>query len=169
MADLTRRAPPEDDPTVQHEPAPDSGPPEDAEERPHAAPRAEPALGLRRDVDVVAEHHAHSEPLGDRGRERERLVQALDVRRQQHYPPLRVDASGRADPHADELTDAHSRLGRRLGDGDRDVARNVLRAASARRVSPRLADDLPGATGDDGLDLGAPEIDAAAQRGGHRR
>ena len=147
VADLARGAAPEDDAAVEHEPAADPGAPEDAEERPDAAAGAEPPLGLDGDVDVVPEHDRDAEALGDhRARAGTARPQPSMFGAWSTTPSLRVDAPRRADADAGELADADARARRRLGDGDRDVAGDRLRAAVARRVSPRLADD-PAARG----------------------
>ena len=74
VADLARRAAPENDAPVEDETASDPRSPEDAEKRPHAAAGAEAPLGLDGDVDVVPERDRDAQAVGELRRERERLV-----------------------------------------------------------------------------------------------
>ena len=109
------------------------------------------------------------EALRQDGAERERPVPAFDVRDLDHRTRVGVDAPGRA--HADpcQLGDADSRGGRRLRDGDRDVLRDLRRAAARRRAAPRAAEHRAVPVGDDGLDLRPAEVHAGAEAGGHGR
>ena len=113
VADLAGRAAPGQQAAVDHEPTPDARPPEDPEEGSHPLAGPEASLRLHRDAHVVPEHGRHPERRGDRRRERERLVQALDVRDLKHRPRRGVDASGGADPDTRELAPAQPRPRRR--------------------------------------------------------
>ena len=169
MADLAGRASTEHDTAVEHEPTPHAGAPEHAEERSNAPARAKPAFRLDGHVHVVAQDDGDSQALGQHRGERERLVRHVDVRSLDNEPLRRVDAPGCADADTDELLDADACARGRLGDRDRDVARDCLRPAPARGVPARLTEDPAAAAGDDGLDLRAAEIDPATEASAHRR
>ena len=142
------------------EPAADAGAPEDAEERPHAAPRAEPPLGLDGDVDVVAEHdRARRAAAATAGRERERLVPArrcsatwstMPASRRRCCPARRCPR--RRAPSDPTPASSSRRLAHRLGDVARRPPPGRRRAACP--AAPRRA-TFAARAGDDGLDLRA--------------
>ena len=139
VADLAGRAAPVHEPPVEHEPAADTRPPEDTEERLRAAPRAEAALRLDGGVDVVADRRpgrpsrsASTGPSANGSSQPSMFGTFTTTPARRRRSPARPTPTPASSATRTPAEVAASR------DGDRDVPRDLGRAA-ARRRGPRRA------------------------------
>jgi hypothetical protein len=146
---------------VEDQAAADAGAPEDSEQRAVGLTGAEHELRVGRDADVVAERDLRAERRLQGGGEREARVPAGQVVGPRDGAGLAVHAARRADAHPAQLR--RFELGRLGGLGQRGGHRvgDVNGAAGGRRRMAGTAEHAVGRVGDDRLDLGAAEIDAA--------
>ena len=151
---------------VEDQAAADTGAPEDAEQRAVGPAGAEHELGVGRHADVVAQRDLRAERRMQRRGEREARVPAGQVVGARDGARRSVDRARRADTDTAQLRGLERGGLRRLGERRGHRVRNVRRAAGGRRGMARTAEHLVGGIGDDRLDLGAAEVDAADGDGG---
>src|SRR6185312_14634064 len=153
---------------AEDQPTADAGDPEDADQAVIALARAEVELGFGRDLDVVADPHRGPKFLLQRRAVREAALPAGEVAGAADDAGLLVGVAGRADPDPLQVgaldPGVLGRRGQRVGHRRGDVGG----PAFGRRRSPCFALDRPVRVDHSGLDLGAAEVDAAAQVA-HRR
>jgi hypothetical protein len=166
VAELAGRAAPGPRPAVEHEPAADARAPEDAEQRPVLARRADLELRVRRQVDVVAERDRHLEVLLERLAQVERARPARQVHRARDRALGVVDAARRADADAREVGGGEPRLIQRLAQHLRHPRGDRFRPAFQRRLVALGPQDFVARAlvHDRRLDLRAAEIDPAVER-----
>src|SRR4051812_40101745 len=162
VADLARGPAPEPRLAAEHEAAADAGAPEDAEDGVELAGGAELELGVGRHLHVVAEPHGRADPSSEVLAQREGAFPAGQVARAGDGPVVLVDRARRADPDAGQLGGLDAGGLRGLAQRARHRLRDVSRAALGRGGLAVLAQHLAVVVDDDGLDLRAAEIDAAA-------
>jgi len=129
------------------------------------AARAEPGLGLGRDLDVVAERDGGAELRGELAPERIGALPAGEVAGARDRAGGRVGEARRTDADVREVGRLDAGLpGGRLHRGGHRRG-DVGGAAGRRRRYARLPEDGVAGVDDDRLDLRPAEVDAAAQAG----
>ena len=164
VADLPGGAAAEPRLAVEDQPAADAGAPEDADQAVELAPGAEVELGFGRDLDVVADPDLGPQAFFECLAEREAALPVGQVAGAGDDAGLLVGVAGGADPDALAAsavsTPAASAASR---SASAIAAATSCGPAAGRRRPPRFALDLARGVDDRGLDLGAAEVDAAAQ------
>ena len=123
---------------------------------------AEAELALGRDLHVVADPNRRPEALAEPRPELELILPAGQVSRLGDGSGASVHDPRGADPDSGQRARLDPRRLRRLPHRLGHLLGDVLGASRRRRRPARLAEHLPPAVDDHGLDLGATEVDAAA-------
>src|SRR6266513_995142 len=165
VADLARGAASQPAVLLDHDRAADTGSPPEPEERPERPARAEHGLAFDRRADVVPDPHGHAEAARQRLAEWERVRPVRQIARVGNRARRLVDGARGADADACERGGGASGLLGRLLERLGDRVGNVRGAAVPRRGPTRLTGDGIALVDDDGLDLGAAEVDATSHGG----
>ena len=147
---------------LDHDRATDAGAPPEAEERPKWPARTCHGLAFDRGADVVPDPHGHAEAARQSLAERKRLRPVRQIACVGDRAGRFVDAAGGADADPRERVGCDLGRLRRLLERLGDRADDLRGTAVGRRRPPRLTDDGIALVDDDGLDLGAAEVDAAS-------
>jgi hypothetical protein len=148
---------------VEDQPAPDAGPPPDAQDRVELFARPKLELGLDRHLDVVADPDGNPDLLGEVLAQGKGAGPARQIAGVGDDASLFVCVPRRADAHAGEVAGAEVGLGGRLTHRRGHLPRHVLRPAGGRGRAPRLAEHPVVGVHYDSLDLGPAEVDASAR------
>src|SRR3954454_11951402 len=148
---------------VQDDAAADAGAPEDADQGVVVAAGAQLRLGLGGHTDVVSHRNRRAKGVREPLAELERATPAGKILGLRYGARLLVDVAGRSDPGACQLARLHAGVLGRLAKRLRHLLGHVLRLALRWGRPAGLADDVPLAVHDDGLDLDAAEVDSTSQ------